>query len=145
MRDPSIEARDVPATGTLPAVVDAARAVVEQHGTPGAMARTSRLTAELDAMTGDLAVVVAAARWTDRYGRAGAGQARHNLEQAVRGLPDDGCLCTPYSQDAGGGYFELLAEYEPACPVHSEHLYDPRTGAWVSDRAPHCAACGCSS
>lgn len=44
--------------------------------------------------------------------------------------PGDGCQCTGYSQDAGGGYFEYLVEYEPACPEHSEHVYSPRTGVW---------------
>jgi len=50
-----------------------------------------------------------------------------------RVLPDPmgGCVCTPHDQDAGGGYVEHLLEYDPACPEHSEHLYDPRTGVWV--------------
>lgn len=46
-------------------------------------------------------------------------------------LPDDGCACTPHSQDAGGGYVEYLLEYEPACPEHSTHLWDPLLGTWV--------------
>jgi hypothetical protein len=53
--------------------------------------------------------------------------------QEVRKLPTpaDGCTCTPHSQDAGGGYTEHLLEYDPACPEHSEHVYDPHAGAWV--------------
>ena len=46
-------------------------------------------------------------------------------------LPGDGCACTPHAQDAGGGYTEYLLEYEPACPEHSEHLWDPKQGVWV--------------
>ena len=46
-------------------------------------------------------------------------------------LPVDGCACTPHEQSAGGGYTEYLLEYEPACPEHSEHLWDPKQGAWV--------------
>lgn len=78
------------ATGTLPAIVTAATAVVEQHGTPGAMARRQRLEDELTAAGAGhrpgLAVVVAAARWTDRYGRVGAAEALTNLQAAVRGI-----------------------------------------------------------
>lgn len=49
-----------------------------------------------------------------------------------RGLPGpkDGCCCAWYSEDRGGGYFETIQEYDPACPEHSEHVYDPRTGMW---------------
>lgn len=50
--------------------------------------------------------------------------------------PEDGCVCSWESEDRGGGYSELVAEYEPACPVHSEHLWDPRQGMWI-DRAQH--------
>ena len=46
-------------------------------------------------------------------------------------LPGDGCSCTPHEQSAGGVYTEYLLEYEPACPEHSEHLWDPTQGAWV--------------
>jgi hypothetical protein len=54
-------------------------------------------------------------------------------EESANTLPDvdGGCACTPHSQDAGGGYTEHLLEYEPACPEHSVHLYDPRAGKWV--------------
>lgn len=44
--------------------------------------------------------------------------------------PGDGCQCSGHSQDAGGGYVEYLMEYEPSCPVHSEHVWNPRTGMW---------------
>lgn len=53
--------------------------------------------------------------------------------EVARVLPDPngGCVCSFYSEDRGGGYSELVQEYEPACPVHSDHLYDPRTGVWI--------------
>lgn len=44
---------------------------------------------------------------------------------------DAGCQCIPHWQDAGGGYTEYVPEYEPSCPEHSEHLWNPRTGQWV--------------
>lgn len=50
---------------------------------------------------------------------------------AVLPLPDGGCVCTFHEQDAGGGYTEYLLEYEPACPDHSTHLWDPKQGEWV--------------
>lgn len=43
--------------------------------------------------------------------------------------PADGCQCTGHSQDYGG-YVEFLTEYEPSCPEHSEHVWNPRTGMW---------------
>lgn len=50
--------------------------------------------------------------------------------------PADGCQCTGHSQDYGG-YVEFLLEYEPSCPEHSEHVWNPRTGMWehAADRA----------
>jgi hypothetical protein len=51
-------------------------------------------------------------------------------ERLVLPDPKGGCACTPFSQSAGGVYVEHLAEYEPACPEHSEHVYNPRTGVW---------------
>jgi len=45
--------------------------------------------------------------------------------------PTGGCVCSFESEDRGGGHSELVPEYEPACPVHSEHVYDPKTGVWV--------------
>ena len=55
------------------------------------------------------------------------------LISAAEGLlptVDGGCCCTPFSQSAGGVYTEYLAEYDPACPEHSEHVYNPRSGVW---------------
>ena len=59
-----------------------------------------------------------------------------------RALPDPkgGCVCESYSEDRGGGYFELMVEYEPACPEHSEHVYNPRTGVWEHDATAHAEA-----
>lgn len=69
-------------------VVDAARAVVEAgRGTPGSTERRKRLERALATVVEPLAVVVAAARWTDRYGRVGAVEALTALEDAVRDLP----------------------------------------------------------
>lgn len=58
--------------------------------------------------------------------------AMDNADWQARLLPDPkgGCCCTWHSQDAGGGYTEYLMEYEPACPEHSTHVYNPRTGVW---------------
>ncbi|UPK64930.1 hypothetical protein MYP14_06145 [Rhodococcus pyridinivorans] len=47
--------------------------------------------------------------------------------------PNGGCVCTWHTQDAGAGYSEVIPEYEPACPEHSTHLYDPRAGMWIND------------
>ena len=55
----------------------------------------------------------------------------HDAAVAALPLPDGGCVCTPHEQDAGGGHTEYLLEYEPACPEHSEHLWDPKRGMWV--------------
>jgi hypothetical protein len=43
------------------------------------------------------------------------------------------CTCEHTMQNAGGGYYEAIAEYDPACPVHSHHLYDPKKNEWVLD------------
>ena len=53
-------------------------------------------------------------------------------------LPDSqgGCTCIPFDQDAGEGYVEHLLEYDPACPEHSTHVYDPRTGTWIGRDKP---------
>lgn len=45
--------------------------------------------------------------------------------------PTGGCVCSFESEDRGGGHSELVQEYEPACPEHSEHVYDPVLGMWV--------------
>lgn len=47
------------------------------------------------------------------------------------------CLCEPYDNYAGGPYVESMLEYNPECPVHSHHLYDPRQGIWVMAKRPH--------
>lgn len=61
----------------------------------------------------------------------------NNTESAAQSLPDPkgGCACTMHAQNAGGCYTEYVLEYEPACPEHSHHVYDPRVGAWI-DRRP---------
>lgn len=46
--------------------------------------------------------------------------------------PGDGCQCSWHTQDAGGGHFETIQEYEPSCPEHSEHVYNPKAGVWES-------------
>lgn len=69
-------------------VVDAARVVVEAgRGTPGSTERRKRLERALATAVEPLAVVITAARWTDRYGRVGAVEALTALEDAVRALP----------------------------------------------------------
>lgn len=59
-------------------------------------------------------------------------RAEWEAEVSARTLPNPkgGCACGWHSQDAGGGYTEILAEYEPTCPEHSKHVYNPRTGVW---------------
>lgn len=59
---------------------------------------------------------------------AGAGFLR-GVSAAPLPMPGDGCLCTGHCQDYGG-YVEHLLQYEPACPEHSEHVWNPRTGIW---------------
>lgn len=52
-------------------------------------------------------------------------------------LPADGCQCEWHTQDAGGGHTEILQECNPACPEHSEHVWNPRSGSWEhADAAP---------
>lgn len=41
----------------------------------------------------------------------------------------DGCACIYHL--APGPALPAEVEYEPACPEHSEHLYDPRSGSWI--------------
>lgn len=63
---------------------------------------------------------------------------RTKLEEARKAaLPTDltKCVCHPHTQDAGAGFTEYLLEYEPACPLHSKHVYDPRQGMWVESAA----------
>lgn len=48
--------------------------------------------------------------------------------------PHGGCACVwhPPSNDPAEPHisFPPELEYEPACPVHSHHVYNPRTGVW---------------
>jgi hypothetical protein len=44
------------------------------------------------------------------------------------------CLCPPPYQEPHG---EWMAEYEPSCPLHSHHLYDPRSGVWILTDREH--------
>lgn len=65
-----------------------------------------------------------------------AGQAGYRAHLAAvlapRLLPDPegGCVCTMH--DSNYPIEPPDGEYEPACPVHSTHLYDPRSGTWVT-------------
>lgn len=74
-------------------VLDAAAAVVDNAGQPGATARRKTLEIALEDLrivdTG-LDVAIAAALWVDRYGRAGAGHAMAELHSAVRDRRADG-------------------------------------------------------
>lgn len=47
------------------------------------------------------------------------------------------CICIPHTQNAGGGHFEFLLEYDPACALHSYHLYHPTRGEWLLSQTPH--------
>lgn len=46
------------------------------------------------------------------------------------------CTCDWTSEDRGGGYFELVADYDPACPQHSVHVWSPRTQMWERTAQP---------
>ena len=47
------------------------------------------------------------------------------------------CLCEPYWEFMGGATPDrLMLEYEPSCPIHSMHLYDPRQDIWVLPEGP---------
>lgn len=81
----------------------------------------------------DPSVEIAYLRATIADLKAGAVIPGQNSEQPQRpSLPDPkgGCACRAYSEDHGAGYVELIVEYDPACPEHSEHVYNPRTGIW---------------
>lgn len=56
-----------------------------------------------------------------------------DVRARILAAPKGGCVCTPHWQDAGAGYTEFVPEYEPDCPEHSYHLYDPRRGEWIID------------
>lgn len=51
-------------------------------------------------------------------------------------FPTDGCSCTGYTEDRGGGYSEYMLEYDPACPEHSEHVWNPRKQMWTHATEP---------
>jgi hypothetical protein len=52
--------------------------------------------------------------------------------------PKGVCTCHYHDSDPLSGPPDV--EYEPSCPVHSEHVYDPRTGRWVfADHAKRAA------
>ena len=62
------------------------------------------------------------------------------LEQRVLPHPKADCCRIPHAQDAGGGHFEHLPEIRPACPEHSDAMYDSRAGVWVLRGDVHAAA-----
>jgi hypothetical protein len=67
----------------------AAKAVVNERGTPGAMARTQNMRDALEAATDSdpiLATMVAAAVWLDRYGNAVASERLPSLREALARL-----------------------------------------------------------
>jgi len=41
------------------------------------------------------------------------------------------CTCEWTAEDRGGGYVEIVPEYDPACPTHSVHRWDDATGMYV--------------
>ena len=50
--------------------------------------------------------------------------------------PKGGCSCWLPSEQWDTSYYGIpepgsQAEYDPACPEHSHHVYDPRQGEWV--------------
>ena len=57
------------------------------------------------------------------------------LAMATLSRPDPmgGCACVSHLEAHG----ETTMEYNPACPEHSEHVYNPRTGVW--EHAPESA------
>lgn len=67
---------------------------------------------------------------TDDSAELAADELRAAITPHLLPKVDGGCCCTPFSQSAGGVYTEYLLEYDPACPEHSEHVYNPRTGVW---------------
>ena len=76
--------------------------------------------------------------WTDGgHGQADPATTRAPVERLraaeARTLPTgDECVCGWHNEErGGGGYVEVMQEYSPACPQHSEHLYDPKAQAWV--------------
>lgn len=50
--------------------------------------------------------------------------------------PKGGCTCWLPPEEWDTSYYGIAEpgsqmEYDPACPEHSDHLYDPRSGEWV--------------
>lgn len=92
------------------------------------------LQTEVDRLSDALDAAVERARIANRDARD-----EHAEVERLRAktLPTDltKCICPWDSEDRGGGHSEIVAEYEPACPVHSEHVYDPRQGMWVERAA----------
>lgn len=83
-------ARTLDRDALLTALQTAAQDVIDKRGTPGAMARTETLRHVLGALIqhdAQLAVVVTAALWLDRYGTAGAPERMVDLQDALDNLP----------------------------------------------------------
>lgn len=53
-----------------------------------------------------------------------AQQDHYAFTRAIAGV----CLCHYHATPLGQ---PDEVEYEPTCPVHSEHLFDPRKGMWI--------------
>lgn len=49
---------------------------------------------------------------------------------------DMACICPWYSEDMGGGVVAYVPEYDPACPTHSVHRWDPATSTYVLKEDP---------
>lgn len=44
--------------------------------------------------------------------------------------PEGGCACDGHEEVHGPGHVEYLLEFNPACPEHSDMIYDPKAGVW---------------
>lgn len=75
----------------------------------------------------------------DRWHSRELGDADVHTPNPALTLPDPkgGCSCGPWEQGAGGGHIERLLEYDPSCPVHSYHVYNPRAGIWEQVEETH--------
>ncbi len=49
-----------------------------------------------------------------------SGKPGHKMHWSNGPKTVDACHCTAYSEDRGGGYFELMLDPEPDCPEHGE-------------------------
>lgn len=117
---PSTRDRDA----LLTALQVAGRDVIDLRGTAGAMARTQRLAGILDALVKsdpELAVVVTAALWLDRYGTAGAPERMVDLQDALDNLaaPTPGEL-DALANPAVAGLFGPPCDVDPI--AHEERL-----------------------